>query len=63
MLFSNKRKKENKENKTMTNTKYTKDEKAKLTQRLLTPENYSITKLANEAGISKSILSTWKSNK
>jgi len=45
----------------MTNTKYTKDEKAKLTQRLLPPENYSITKLSNETGISKSTLSTWKS--
>ncbi len=45
----------------MSNRKYTKDEKDKLTVRLLPPENYSITKLSNETGISKSTLATWKS--
>jgi len=44
----------------MSNKKYTKEEKTKLTQRLLPPENYSVTKLSNETGISKSTLSTWK---
>lgn len=44
----------------MPNKNYTKEEKAKLTQRLLPPENYSVTKLSNETGVSKSTLSTWK---
>jgi len=40
---------------------YKKEYKQKLVKRMLTPENYSITKLSDETGISKSTLSTWKS--
>ena len=42
------------------NRKYTKEEKEKLIARMLPPENYSVSKLAKETGISKSTLATWK---
>lgn len=42
------------------NRKYTKEEKEKFVSRMLPPENYSISKLSQETGISKSTLSTWK---
>lgn len=44
----------------MTKTKYDLIEKDRLTKKLLPPENYSLTKLSDETGISKSTLSTWK---
>lgn len=40
--------------------KYTKEEKDSLVARLFPPENISLGALANETGISKSTLSTWK---
>jgi transposase len=40
--------------------KYTKEEKDSLVARLFPPENISLGLLANETGISKSTLSTWK---
>jgi transposase len=43
-------------------TKYTKEEKDILVARLFPPENISLGLLANETGISKSTLSTWKKN-
>lgn len=42
------------------NKKYTKDEKDKFLSRMLPPENYSVSKLSKETGISKSTLATWK---
>lgn len=43
------------------NTKYTREEKARLVARMLPPENISPTALSVETGISKSTLATWKS--
>ena len=43
------------------NNIYGKDEREKLTTRLLPPENSTITALSVETGISKSTLATWKS--
>jgi transposase-like protein len=43
-----------------TNRKYTKEEKEKFLSRMLPLENYSISKLSEETGISKSTLSIWK---
>lgn len=40
--------------------KYTKEEKDSLVVRMFPPENISLGALANETGISKSTLSTWK---
>jgi len=45
---------------TRQNKKYTKEEKESLVTRLLPPESISLGMLANETGISKSTLSTWK---
>lgn len=39
---------------------YTNDEKESVMKRMLPPENYSLTQLSNETGISKSTLSSWK---
>lgn len=43
------------------NKRYTREEKSKLIEMMLPPENCSATELSNETGISKSTLSTWKS--
>jgi transposase len=43
------------------NNRYTREEKDKLTARLLPPENCSPSALSSETGISKSTLATWKS--
>ena len=43
------------------NTRYTREEKDRLTARLFPPENCSLADLTLETGISKSTLSTWKS--
>ncbi|MBC2582277.1 transposase [Clostridium sp. DJ247] len=43
------------------NKRYSREEKDRLTARMLPPENCSPSELAQETGISKSTLATWKS--